>query len=404
VVVVRPQSLSSNESEAVSPGQRPDETVSPAPRSVLLVVDDDQRNRSLMRAMLGRDYEVREAEDGPAALAAFAAGGIDLVILDVMMPGMSGFEVCRLLRAGNPDDLLPVLLVTALGEQTDRQAGLEAGADDFLTKPVDRQELLLRVKHFLRLRQQHHLLARQYEALQELVALKDDLVTLLVHDLRNPLTGVLGMLQMLAIDIDDPEKREDAEHARLAGEKMRETLEDLLQVRLLEEGRLTLESKRVNLADMVNAATTSVDGTARLHNLRIEQSVDQRLTILGDGALLRRAVENLLSNAIKFSPSGQLVEVSAREADRELQISVSDRGKGVPPERQRELFEKFGGVKVKRGSDRRSYGLGLYLVRLVAEAHGGKVTVRDREGGGAVFMLSLPAGSSQTGDVLERIG
>ena len=367
-------------------------------RPVLLVVDDDDRNRSLMRAILGRDYEVREAADGPSALERVAEGGIDLIILDVMMPGMTGYEVCRRLRQQNQEDLLPVLLVTALGEQMDRQVGLEAGADDFLTKPVDRQELLLRVKHFLRLRQQHQMLARQYEALMELGALKDDLVTLLVHDLRNPLTGVLGMLQLLLADITDPAKREDAEHAREAGEKMRETLEDLLQVRMLEEGRMSLQAKRLCLADIVSAATTSVDGTARLHNLRIEQAVDQRLRIVGDSALLRRAVENLLSNAIKFSPSGQSVEVSATENNRELQICVSDRGRGVPAERKRELFEKFGGVTVKRASDRRSYGLGLYLVRLVAEAHGGKVTVRDREGGGAVFMLSVPSSGSETGD------
>ena len=130
------------------------------------------------------------------------------------MPGMSGFDVCRQIKASAGDDLLPVLLVTALSDRTDRQTGLEAGADDFLSKPVDRHELTLRVRHYLRLRRQHQLLARQYEALQELAALKDDLVTLMVHDLRNPLTGICGLMQVLELDTDDPVRKADVQNAR----------------------------------------------------------------------------------------------------------------------------------------------------------------------------------------------
>jgi two-component system, sensor histidine kinase and response regulator len=362
------------------------------PRPVLLVVDDEDRNRALMRAFLGGDYDVLEAEDGPRALAALARGGIDLVILDVMMPGTSGFDVCREIKRAAGDELLPVLLVTALSDHTDRQQGLLAGADDFLSKPVDRQELLLRVKHFLRLRRQHLLLLQQYEALQELVALKDDLVTLMVHDLRNPLTGVLGTLQLLEQDISDPIIQADAENARNAGEKMRETLDDLLQVRLLEEGRVALRREQVWLQEVVRSASESLEGMARMRNLHINHAIDGRLSLHADASLVRRAVENLLSNAIKFSPAGQTIEVGASSQNRLVAIEVADRGTGVAPERRPQLFEKFGGVRVQRPSDRRGYGLGLYLVKLVADAHGGSVAVRDREGGGTLLCLSLPEG------------
>lgn len=363
----------------------------------MLVVDDEQRNRALVQALLSRDHDVREAADGPTALAMLAQGGIDLVILDVMMPGMSGFDVCRQIKASAGTDLLPVLLVTALSDRTDRQTGLEAGADDFLSKPVDRHELTLRVRHYLRLRRQHQLLARQYEALQELAALKDDLVTLMVHDLRNPLTGICGLMQVLELDTDDPVRKADVQNAREGADKMRETLDDLLQVRLLEEHRLTLQRSNVLLAELVRSATVSVDGAAKLRGLQVDRQVPMDLKVSADAKLLRRAIENLISNAIKFSPGGQTVEVSATVQDGVVEIRVEDRGKGVPEDKRTQLFEKFGGIAVQRGSDRRGYGLGLYLVRLVAEAHGGSVAVRDREGGGTSLIFTLPEGTHDPG-------
>jgi two-component system, sensor histidine kinase and response regulator len=365
----------------------------PDPRPVILVVDDEQRNRALVQALLSKDHEVREAGDGPTALAMIAAGGIDLVVLDVMMPGMSGFDVCQQIKTAAGHDLLPVLLVTALSDRTDRQTGLEAGADDFLSKPVDRHELILRVRHYLRLRRQHQLLARQYEALQELAALKDDLVTLMVHDLRNPLTGICGLMQVLELDTDDPVRRADVQNAREGADKMRETLDDLLQVRLLEEGRLVLSRSNVPLAELTRSASVSVEGAARLRGLRVDRRIPLDLKLWADAKLMRRAIENLISNAIKFSPSSQTVEVSAVVVDGSVEIRVEDRGKGVPADKRTQLFEKFGGITVQRGSDRRGFGLGLYLVRLVAEAHGGTVTVRDREGGGTSLILTLPEGT-----------
>ncbi len=365
-------------------------TTADAKRSVVLVVDDEARNRALMRAYLSPQHEVREAESGPQALNLCNAGDVDLVVLDVMMPGMNGFDVCRALKQKSTEDFLPVLLLTALTEQDTRNAGLQAGADDFLGKPVNRQELLLRVRHFLELRQQRQLVAAQYEALRELSALKDDLVTLMVHDLRNPLTGVLGLLQVLEVESPDAVSRADAAAAREGAEKLREALDDMLQVRQLEEGHLQLHRASQSLELLTADAAATLEGAARLRRLEVIRNIEENLCIEGDGRLLRRAIENLLSNALKFSPSGQKVELRAARHGGNVEISVADRGGGVPATARDHLFEKFGGVAARRPSDRRGYGLGLYFVRLVAEAHGGGIAVTDHAGGGTVMTLTLP--------------
>jgi two-component system sensor histidine kinase/response regulator len=359
-------------------------------RPVLLVVDDEPRNRALMSAYLAGKYQVKEAENGPEALAVCERGGVDLVVLDDMMPGMSGFDVCRSLKSRAREDFLPVLMLTALSEQDDRNAGLAAGADDFLAKPVNRQELLLRVHHFLELRTERQTVARQYEALHELVALKDDLVTLMVHDLRNPLTGVLGLLQVLESEASDPVSRADAAAAREGAEKLREALDDMLQVRQLEEGRLQLQRRPESLDRLTAEAAASLEGAARARRLDLLRSIEPGLTVDADRSLLRRAIENLVSNAVKFSPAGNVVRINAAHADGLVEISVADHGSGVPPVARAGLFEKFGGVYMRRGSDRRGYGLGLYFVRLVAEAHGGRIFATDHPDGGTVMTMTLP--------------
>jgi signal transduction histidine kinase len=357
----------------------------------LLVVDDDPMNRALVRACLGNEHQLLEAASGPEALALAGSEPVDLVLLDVMMPGMSGFDVCReLKRRTDGQVLLPVLLLTALADQVDRNLGLAAGADDYLTKPIDRHELRLRVSAFLRLRSQDQLLRQQYEHLQHLGALKDDLVSLMVHDLRNPLSAVLALLGVLQHDVADPQLERDALTARSAATKMQDILDDILQIRLLEEEQIALDLRRAPAAEIVGDAVASIAPAARERGVELALHASGDLLLTADRKLLRRAVENLLSNAVKYSPRLGTVEVEVSTREGGVEIDVADRGPGVPEPLRAVLFEKFGSVEAARGQTRRGHGLGLYLVKLVATAHGGRTSVRSREGGGSVFGLWLP--------------
>lgn len=373
-------------------------------RPVILIVDDEPMNRALLRALLNPIYEIQEAENGPSALDILEGHPVDLVLLDVMMPVMNGFEVCRLIKEKG-GEYLPVLLLTALDQQDQRNAGLSAGADDFLSKPVDRHELLLRVQTFVRLREQDQrireqldelrardeLIQQQMRELQELDVIKDDLVSLMVHDLRNPLAGVMGFLGALKLDLEDERLRNDAEMALQASNRLREILDDMLHVRMLESGTVRLHRELVQAGALVEDAIRSVWGAARARRIEIAPDIEiADLSIQGDRKLIRRAVENLLTNALKYSPTGSTVRAAVRPAGDSVEIEIADRGAGIPNELKEQLFQKFGSVESARGEARVGVGLGLYLVKLVATAHGGSASVRDRKHGGSAFGLLIP--------------
>jgi two-component system sensor histidine kinase/response regulator len=356
-------------------------------RPAVLVVDDEPKNRSLIRATLGNSCEVIEAANGPDALQLAQKRDVDLVLLDVMMPGMDGFEVCRRMKEA-AREYLPILLVTALGEQTDRNRGLESGADDFLTKPVDRRELLLRTKAFLKLHEQDKVIRKQLDELRKLQAQKDDLVALLVHDLRSPLAGVVAHLQLLEEDLTGRPKA-DVQQALRAADTALRRLEETLQVRLIEEGQLDVKRAEVRVAKVIEEALSEASAIARRKNITLRPEVDPTLTLAIDEQLVRRSIENLVSNALKYTKSGGDVVVSAKPSGSGIELDVADRGPGIPAELKSSMFEKFGSVEAKQGGSRKGFGLGLYLVKLVAQGHAGSVAILDREGGGSVFRIVL---------------
>jgi two-component system sensor histidine kinase/response regulator len=356
------------------------------PRPVVLVVDDDDMIRRLVRLALCQRFTVLEASSAIEAIDMVGRLDVEVVIIDVMMPGMTGIEACPVLKAKALGPL-PVLLLTALDDQENLNRGLEGGADDYLTKPFDRQELVLRVHNFVRMRRQEQLIRKQLESLSQLQALKDDLTALLVHDLRNPLTGVRSALQLL-----EPNIREEDRDLLLLGQhaltRVMDGVSDLLKVRMLEQGQLPLEAASVPVDALVHSAVETMKTAA------LEGKIDVRVSSTGnvwaqvDSKLINRALENLLINAFRHTRFQVDVEVAGTE--QYLTVSVSDRGPGVPDFLKDELFDRFGSLALHKAGGRRGHGLGLYLVRLVAKAHGGDVQVKDRPGGGASFVITLP--------------
>ena len=372
--------------------QPPPDAAQERGRATVLIADDEPAHRAMLRGYLGASHRILEAADGAEALELVEKEGPDLVLLDIVMPHQSGIEVCTRIKEEEGAPYLPVILITSLADQSDRLAALAAGADDFLPKPVDRDQLRLRVGAFLRLRQQEVQLRAQAAELARLQRAKDELVSLILHDVRSPLAGQMALLTLVGEELrgrGDALLATDLELSLRSTRKVNEAIEEVLRVRLLADQALAVERKPVMLSAMVEDAVRTYSGVARAQGSALQITIGGDRVVAVDGKLVRRAIESLLANAIRYSPEGGEVALAVRASEEVLEVEVSDRGPGVPDAFKQTLFAKFGAVEAAAGGARRGIGLGLYLVRLIAEGHGGAVSIEDRPGGGSRFRFWL---------------
>lgn len=360
----------------------------------VLVVDDIAANVRLLAGILKvADYDVLTAESGADALQKVEEFAPDVVLLDVMMPEMDGFEVCRRLRENPHTAALPVVMVTALHETEDRVRALEAGADDFLTKPVNEIEVVARVKSLVRVKRGRDELESTLSDLQRAESLRDSLASMLVHDLRAPLTTILAPLEMLSSNAFgelNEMQSEVAEMATRGANRLLYLVNELLDVSKLESGNMTLQPSEFLLAPIVEEALELTGVLAGRDEQLVEREYSNDLQVRADEDLLRRVLSNLLSNAVKFTPSDGRIGVGAKTGDNEVLFWVRDEGDGVPPEYRDKIFEKFGQVESRQEGRKLSTGLGLTFCKLAVEAHGGRIWIESEAGRGSTFFFTLP--------------
>ena len=364
----------------------------------VLVVDDIEANRILLQEILELDgLEVVLAHDGAQALHAVIDSKPDLVLLDVNMPGMDGLEVCRRLRANQETEALPIILVTALAERAHRLEGVSAGANDYLTKPIDRPDLLLRVRNALRLRKLHADVAEQLCKLEQLEQMRDGLVHMLVHDLRTPLTGITVYLQLAqerVAELGDADLTESLSDMGASVSRLTEMVSDVLDVSRLEANAMPLKPAEVDLGTLAAEAVASLGRSEHATVVQTNGTGPVRATV--DPDLIRRVIANLVGNALKFSPRGGEVRLEVDQANSRARIRVRDRGRGIPKEYHEKIFEKFGQTNGDAAPLVRSSGLGLTFCKLAVEAHGGTIGVESEVGTGSTFCVELPAHSPST--------
>jgi signal transduction histidine kinase len=362
---------------------------------LILVVDDDPVNVELLCELLATmDYRVRGAHDGPEALELARREDPDLILLDVMMPGMNGFEVCRRLRSDPVTATTSIVFVTALSDTEDKLKGIEAGGDDFLTKPFNRPILVARIRSLLRLKRAGEELQRSYRKLKELEQLREDLMKMIVHDLKSPLTAILGSLE-LVVDGDagpllEPQRRL-LDDARERGDEMRELMDDLLELARLEENRVHLSPAPLMADELLHDVAEEWKVRSEQDGFALHVDAAPAVPLIADSHLVRRVLGNLIGNAVKHAGPGVDVRLSAEitpSADG-IRFTVADDGRGIPEAYHQQIFRKYARAPGAAAAERPS-GLGLSFCKLAVEAHGGRIWVRSGRPRGSAFDFVLP--------------
>ena len=342
-----------------------------SPNGRILIVDDQDINRQLLVEILEpRGYELLESDSGESALRIIGEQAPDLVLLDVTMSGMDGLEVCRRIRANAETAALPIIMVTALAHRQQQLDGIAAGASDYLTKPIDSANLLLRVRNAMHLRQLHSRVAAQLEQLQRLERARDTLVHMLVHDLRSPLQAITMRMELAADrarELNEVEMVEDIDGVIDSARMMNEMVSNVLDVNRFEEGVMPLQPARFRLGQVAREA---IDVVASSSYVRLTDPAPDSAVATADPAIVRRVIANLVSNACKFSDE-QMVEVFIDVNESHLRLSVRDGGPGIVPEHHARIFEKFRQVDELEATAGRSSGLGLTFCKLAVIASGG---------------------------------
>ena len=359
----------------------------------ILIVDDEPRTLYATEMLLyDEPYDVAFADCGRAALAQIAADPPDVIVLDVMMPDMSGYEVAEQLKADPTTRPIPIILATALGRKEDLIKGLDAGADEFLTKPIHGPELRARIRTMLRIKQ-------QYDELQSLLQLREDMADMIVHDMRSPISALHIFVELLQRQKDLPANAlRIADQIGAQAQRLNAFLGDLLLLAKMNAGKLTLHSAYVDPASLLRLVAEQYQAVAAARNVKLvlEEPAEAGEMLL-DIKLFERVLDNLLSNAFKHSPAGSEVclrltylpsKMENGAAAQRMRIDVIDQGDGIPEEYQESIFNKYEVVDSLRYNGPQ-VGLGLALCKSVIEAHGGQIRVTNQEPTGAVFTLEI---------------
>ena len=379
-------------------GSRSIQTASPIAGGRLMIVDDQDEIRELLQIRLEQlGCHVLTAPDGETALKLAADHPLDLVLLDVSMPGMNGYEVCERLHASEGTINVPVIFLTATHDPDKIVQGFESGGVDYIGKPFRMTELLARVQTHLDLKRARDTVEHYAARMTILNRQKDKFMQIATHDLRNPLANVRFCCQQLieGKEVTSADAGQSRLLARIESEsaRMLDIVENILGFRKTIDGNLQLELTALDLGDLVAETIANQLNRAEVRQMKLIAEIPTDLPrARGDSARTQQVLANYVSNAIKYCPSGSQVTIRASvDADR-VRVEVRDNGPGVPEIERDELFREFVQLSNQPAKGEDSTGIGLAIARRLTEVQGGTTGAAFPESGGSVFWFTLPTG------------
>ncbi|MEI6349254.1 MAG: hybrid sensor histidine kinase/response regulator [Bacteroidota bacterium] len=361
----------------------------------ILIVDDVPANLKILGDILERDgYKVRPVLNGLLALQVAEKEKPDLILLDIMMPDIDGFEICNRLKMNEYLKDVPVIFISALNDTKDIVKALEVGGVDYISKPFKTEEVRARVKTHIKLHQQSDELLKQSKELQELIATKDKFFSIIAHDLRGPMGGLMGLTEIMAEELQDMSPTEVQSFTlsiRDSAANLFRLLENLLHWSKIQQGLITFKPEEASLRSIIDESLLVILESAKNKEIQIINSISSEIDIIADSNMLQTIIRNLVSNAIKFTPQGGKIWLSSEiNKNHFVEISIKDTGIGMSSTMVNDLFRID--VKTDRvgTNNEPSTGLGLILCKEFIEMHGGKLSVQSEVKKGSKFSFTIP--------------
>jgi two-component system, sensor histidine kinase and response regulator len=362
--------------------------------SKILIVDDGSENVRLLDLVLRKHYTLASAENGQEALDMVEDFNPDLILMDINMPIMNGYEATTRLKANPKTRAIPVMIITSLMDNEEIIKGFEVGAVDFITKPISIEEMRQRVVTHLSLKKSQDLILDQNEKLELLNASKDKFFSIISHDLRGPFAGALGLTDLIVSDPEDFSKDDILEiilNINKSQHKQLELIEDLLDWSRIQTGNLKINKESLDIRKLVEKALFLIEEKAKTKNIKLISDIGENETVYADKFMIAGVLRNLIGNAVKFTPEGGEIKVFSVSDDENITIHIKDNGLGISENDMNKLFKIDSSHSTIGTGQEKGSGLGLILCKEFINQNGGELGVESLVGskGGSDFYFTL---------------
>lgn len=360
--------------------------------NILIAEDNTTARKMVTKYLQKKGYNTFEASNGIEAFTSMIDQKINIAVLDWILPGMSGIEVCKRIREKLNTNYVFIIMLTSKNEKKEILEGFEAGVDEYITKPVNLQELFARIKVGQRIVRLQQKLKEKQNELHETNERKNQFIGIAAHDLRNPVISIRGFSELLLKNPDNlsEEQQEFLNIIHATSKNMLAMINDLLDISRIESGKLRISLKQGSFNKLIIERIRLINLHASKKHITLHKELSDTPEIEFDSQRLGQAVDNLISNAIKFAPIGSSVYINLSQDGNHVKFNVSDEGPGIPLEEQHLLFSEFHRLSIQPTGGEASTGLGLAIAKKIIEAHDGSIEFDTQEGQGSTFRLVLP--------------